>query len=164
MRKCRTIIAIDRVESRLDMARSLGATHTINTSDETIDLVAKVKEITGGRGVNVSVDTTGVHALAIQSWHFVRNFGRVLQIGLAKPNDMWDVSMANHMNSGKQIIGCVQGDAIAQKYVPEMIRWYREGKLPVDRLVTQYPVAEYARALEDMKNGATIKPVLQWPD
>jgi Zn-dependent alcohol dehydrogenase len=161
---CRTIIAIDKHESRLQAARSLGATHVINTSGPALDLVAEVLKLTAGNGVHVSLDTTGVQGLARKSWDFVRCHGKILQVGLAKPGDMWNVSMADHMNSGKQIIGCVQGDAIPQEYIIRMIRWYREGKLPVDKLVSLYAVEEYEKALEDMRNGKSTKPVLVWPN
>lgn len=162
MRKCKTIIAIDRSQSRLQQAKDLGATHTINTSDTSLNLVSEVLRITGGRGVHVSLDTTGVQALARQSWDFVRCHGKILQVGLANPGDIWDVSMADHMNSGKQIIGCVQGDSIPQKYALEMIKWYREGNFPIDKIMKLYPADEHQQALEDMRVGATIKPVLLW--
>lgn len=162
MRGCKTIIAIDRSPSRLDVARSLGATHTINTLELTGDLTSEVKRLTGQRGVHVSLDTTGVRSLALQSWDFIRHFGKVLQVGLAKPDDKWDIPMADHMNSGKHIIGCVEGDAVPDKFIPEMLTWYREGRFPVDRIVSFYPVEEYERAIADMRNGVAIKPVLLW--
>lgn len=162
MRGCKTIIAIDRSSSRLKLAKSLGATHVINTSRTTVNLVQEVKKITQGRGVHVSLDTTGVQSLARQSWDFVRQRGKILQVGLAKPGDQWNISMADHMNSGKQIIGCVEGDAIPQEYILEMINWYREGKLPINKIVSLYPVGEYQQALEDMRIGTAVKPVLLW--
>ncbi|KAJ5897392.1 alcohol dehydrogenase [Penicillium tannophilum] len=164
MRQCRTIIAIDHTKSRLELAKTLGATHTIDTSDPNIDLVAEVRKITGERGVHVSLDTTGVQKLAKASWEYVRFLGKVLQVGLAKPLDQWDVSMADHMNSGKQIIGCVQGDAIPQNYIREMIGWYKAGKLPVEKIANFYPAEEYRRAFQDMEDGKTIKPILVWND
>lgn len=164
MRQCRTIIAIDHTKSRLELAKTLGATHTIDTSDPNIDLVAEVRKITGERGVHVSLDTTGVQKLAKASWEYVRFLGKVLQVGLAKPLDQWDVSMADHMNSGKQIIGCVQGDAIPQNYIREMIGWYKAGNLPVERIANFYPAEDYRRAFQDMEDGKTIKPILVWND
>ncbi|KAL3440497.1 hypothetical protein BJX65DRAFT_300433 [Aspergillus insuetus] len=161
---CRTIIAIDNVQSRLQMAKSLGATHTVNTSDPNLDLVSKIFELTDSRGVHTSLDTTGIQRLARQSWDFVRFQGKVLQAGLANSDAQWQVSMADHLITGRQIIGCLQGDAIPQVYVREMVSWYLAGKFPVDKLVRRYPVGEWQQALEDMQNGTTIKPVLLWPD
>lgn len=161
---CRTIIAIDRHASRLESARSLGATHVINTSDPGLDIVAEVLKVTGGNGVHVSLDTTGVQQLARDSWHFVRCHGKVMQVGLAQPQDTWNLSMADHMNSGKQLIGCVQGDSIPQDYIARMVGWYRSGQFPVERLVSFYAADDYKKALKDMREGTVTKPVLVWPN
>lgn len=87
---CKTIIAIDNVPSRLEAGRSLGATHTIDTSNCSIELVSEGLRITEGRGVYTSLDTTGIQKLARQSWDSVRFHGKVLQIGLARTEDRWD--------------------------------------------------------------------------
>lgn len=164
MRNCKIIIAIDRSASRLKAAESLGATHIINASDAAIDLVREVRNITSQRGVDVSVDTTGVATLARQSWDFVRNHGKVLQVGLARAQDEWHIPMADHMNSGKQIIGCVEGDAVPKVYIPQMIEWYNDGLLPIEKIVTFYPCELYQQAIDDMRRGSVIKPVLLWSD
>lgn len=162
MRSCRRIIAIDRNESRLEMARTLGATHTINNSDESIDLVKEVRKISDGHGVHVSLDTTGVRALARSSYDFVRNGGKIIPVGLSNPDDTWDVPMLDLMNSGKQILGCVQGDVIPTEYAPDMIRWQKAGLFPFDKIVTLYDAADFEKALQDMREGKTVKPVLVW--
>lgn len=118
--------------------------------------------MTDGKGVHASIDTTGSQPLARQSWDFVRNRGKVLQVGQAKPNDKWDVPMSDHMTTGKQIIGCLLGDAVPRDFIPQMIQWYRNGQFPLDKIVTQYPAADFQQALSDMRQGITIKPVLVW--
>ncbi|KAF2772317.1 alcohol dehydrogenase [Teratosphaeria nubilosa] len=164
LQECAIIITIDRVQSRLDLARELGATHVINTSDQSINLVQRVMEITDGQGVHIALDTTGVQSLARQTFDMVRNRGRILQNGLARPGDNWDVPMADLMNTGKQILGAVQGDAIPQDYIPQMIKWYHEGRLPVEKLVKQYKASDFQRALDDMRAGTTVKPILIFPE
>lgn len=164
MRRCKIVIAIDRSASRLEVARSLGATHTINTSDATINLVEEVRSITSHRGVDVSLDTSGIATLARQSWDFVRSHGKVLQVGLAKPHDEWQIPMADHMNSGKHIIGCIQGDAIPKDYIPQMVDWHNEGLLPVEKIVKFYPCEHFQQAIDEMRDGSAIKPVLLWSE
>lgn len=163
MRKCNTIIAIDRTESRLELAKSLGATHTINTSSKTIDIKAEVLKATNNAGVHVSLDTTGARILARQSYDYVRNCGKIIEVGLTKPTDTWDVPMIDLMNSGKQILGCVQGDVNPQEYAFEMIKWYREGVFPINKIVAFYEAKDFMHALRDMRSGSTVKPVLVWP-
>ena len=144
----------------MDLAKQLGATHIINTLATDVEL--EVSKITSGRGVHVSLDTTGNGPLARKAWKFTRNHGKILQVGLENPATTWDISMIEHVNSGKQIIGCVQGDAVPQTYAPKMVKWWREGKLPLEKIVTCYPAAEFRKAFEEMKSGNTIKPVLVW--
>lgn len=144
------------------MARTLGATHTINTSDESIDLTAEVRKIAGGHGVHVSLDSTGVRALARASYDFVRNGGKIIPVGLSNPDDTWDIPMLDLMNSGKQILGCVQGDVVPKEYALDMIKWQKEGIFPFEKIITLYDMVDFGKALEDMRAGKTVKPVLVW--
>jgi Zn-dependent alcohol dehydrogenase len=43
-----------------------------------------------------------------------------------------------------------------------MIKWYRDGEFPIDRLVKTYPADDFGRAIADMNSGETVKPVLIW--
>ena len=140
----------------------MGATHLIDIT-RVDDLAAEVLRITDGAGVHVVLDTAGVHGLARQSYDCLRNGSKLLQVGLAKPEDKWDISMPAHMNSGKQIIGCVQGNAIPQEYIPKMIEWFKAGDLPLQNLVTLYEVSKFEQAIEDMRKGNATKPILVWP-
>jgi Zn-dependent alcohol dehydrogenase len=83
LKKCKIIIGVDRVAGRLELARELGATHVLNTSDAGIDLVAAVKELTNGDGVDITMDTTGVVALLQAGIGFTANFGKLLVTGIA---------------------------------------------------------------------------------
>jgi threonine dehydrogenase-like Zn-dependent dehydrogenase len=56
---CKVIIGVDRITSRLDLSKEVGATHAIDTSDSKIDLVGKIKSLTEGIGASIVVDTTG---------------------------------------------------------------------------------------------------------
>jgi len=161
MTGCRRIIAIDRNSGRLRLAESLGATHTIDTSDD-VDIVATVLRFTDGNGAHASLDTSGVHELARKSYDFIRNQGKIVQVGLAKESDKWDIPMVDLMNSGKQILGCAQGDAIPQSYALEMIEWHRAGKLPIEKMIRFYDAEDFEQALHDMRLGSTVKPVLVW--
>lgn len=56
----------------------------------------------------------------------------------------------------------IQGDADPKKSIPMLIQWYREGKLPLEKLEKRFPVQEFERAREEMGSGSTIKPLLIW--
>jgi Zn-dependent alcohol dehydrogenase len=83
LKGCQTIIGIDRVESRLELAKSLGATHTINTSNLTKSLTDTVLEITSKSGSTITVDATGVVPLIQQGIEFTANQGKMILLGVA---------------------------------------------------------------------------------
>ena len=63
---------------------------------------------------------------------------------------------------GRTIKGCTQGNSHVQTFLPELIELHRAGKLPVDRLISHYPLAQINDAVEDMLAGRTIKAVLRF--
>jgi aryl-alcohol dehydrogenase len=68
------------------------------------------------------------------------------------------------MLSGKTLRGTIEGDADPVDFVPRMIRWYREGRLPLERLVRTYPFEAIDEAVEDMVSGRVVKPVLAFDE
>ncbi|EGX91589.1 alcohol dehydrogenase, putative [Cordyceps militaris CM01] len=162
-RGCKAIIGLDRVESRLALAKSLGATHTINTTNlEMKDIVAQIKEASEGLGSTVSIDTTAFPALVSAQIEATRYMGKVIQVGTGMPDANLSLHMQSFMVSGKQYLGAVQGHARTSESIPEMIRWWRRGEFPVEKLVTFFEHENYAQALQAMKRGEAIKPVIVW--
>lgn len=145
----RPIIGVDIIPWRLELALKLGATHVIDNRRK--DVAASVAEITGG-GVDYVVETTGrpeMHRLAID---LLNPHGIVaLLTGESGMN----------LPGGKKTLGIIEGDAVPQKFIPKLIRLYRKGEFPFDRLVQFYDFSEINRAIADAKRGATIKPVLR---
>jgi len=74
------------------------------------------------------------------------------------------VGLPEHMSNGTHLTGTIQGDADPKKSVPMLIKWWREGKLPLEKLEKRYPVEDFDRAREEMHGGGVIKPVLIWPE
>jgi Zn-dependent alcohol dehydrogenase len=64
--------------------------------------------------------------------------------------------------TGKQCIVAIEGQAYPPKYVPKMIRWYREGKFPFDKLMKRIPADDFEQGLKEMHEGTTIEPILIW--
>ncbi|POS68817.1 hypothetical protein DHEL01_v212789 [Diaporthe helianthi] len=140
IRGCKTIIGVDRVASRLELAKSLGATHTVDTGNIKGTLTDQVREITEGVGTTITVDASGAFPLIQQGVEFTANQGK----------------------SGKSIQGSMEGGVFPEKYIPKFIHWFNAGELPMDRLVKFYLVEDYLKAIKDMEDGVTIKPVLIW--
>ncbi|KAF2756402.1 NAD(P)-binding protein [Pseudovirgaria hyperparasitica] len=164
IQRCRMIIGLDRVPSRLALAHDLGATHTINgsTLDPSKTLVETVKALAEGHGPTVTVDTTGVPALIRDGIQFTRNCGRILQVGSAPFDFNLELNTFEFMMSGKQFLGAIEGQAYPPEFVPRMIGWYREGRFPIERFMKLIPAGEFELGLREMHDGTTIKPILCW--
>ncbi|KAM6529605.1 hypothetical protein FALCPG4_007735 [Fusarium falciforme] len=161
LKGCRTIIGIDRVPARIEMAKKLGATHGIDTSTIS-NLVDEVRKVTEGSGSTITVDATGVLPLIQQGLEFTANQGKMILLGVAPMDAGLEIAVVPYMVTGKQIMGSMEGGVYPEDYIPKMIRWYQSGEFPVDELIKFYPVQDYQKAIRDMEDGSTIKPVLIW--
>lgn len=154
---CRTIIGVDRIESRLNLAKEMGATHVIDGSKlpEGKTLVDVVKEIADGVGPNITIDTTGVGALMDAGWEFTRFKGRYFQVGTPPFDYQLKTTAFEMLLTGKQYQGVVEGAAYPPDYVPKMIQWYRDGKFPIDKMMKLMPADEFKTALHEMHSGVS---------
>ncbi|MFD1342117.1 NAD(P)-dependent alcohol dehydrogenase [Litorisediminicola beolgyonensis] len=152
------IIAVDMHGSRLDLARELGATDTLNAADE--DIVARIKEITGG-GAAYALDTTGLTPVIRQAVEALAPRGKAAVLGAPAPGSEIIVDNTDFMSTGKTLMGVVEGESDGDTFIPQLIELWRAGRFPFDRLVTFYPFSEINRAIHDSHAGTTIKPILR---
>jgi aryl-alcohol dehydrogenase len=89
--------------------------------------------------------------------------GTVVMAGAAPAGTRTSLDM-NSLLNGRAVRGTIQGDAEARKLVPQLIELYKQGRFPVDRLVSHYRFAEIQRAIADMETGRVIKPILRMTD
>ncbi|MDR0839585.1 MAG: NAD(P)-dependent alcohol dehydrogenase [Oscillospiraceae bacterium] len=153
---CETIIACDIVDSRLALARELGATHTINSKavDSVSDEVKKLTRI----GTNYAIDCTGVSACVRQSLACVRSLGTCVILGSTQE---LTINVENElMGTGKTLVGLVEGCSVPQVSIPKLLDYYKQGLFPFDRLITYYDFEDIERAFEDTHSGRVIKAVL----
>ncbi|KAJ0108679.1 lcohol dehydrogenase [Diaporthe amygdali] len=162
IRGCRTIIGIDRVASRLELAKSLGATHTIDTTNLKGTLTEEIHAITKGTGTTITVDASGAVPLIQQAVEFTANQGKMILVGVPPMDAALQIALVPYIMSGKSILGSMEGGVFPEKYVPNLIQWYKAGKLPADKLVKFYAAKDYLQAIKDMEDGITVKPVLVW--
>ncbi len=153
------IIVVDRVPQRLDLARELGATHTVDTGS--VDLAAALTEITGGRGVDRILDATGVPALISAGIAGLAAGGIFAFVG-APPFGTTVPVDVNAMLPGRTLVGVTIGDAQTQSLIPAMVRLHAQGRLPVEKLITSYAFDQIQQAADDIHAGTVIKPVLHF--
>jgi aryl-alcohol dehydrogenase len=157
---CDPIVAIDVHESRLALARALGATHAINHSGRT-DVVEEIRALTGG-GVRHAIETSALASVFREAVEALMPAGTCVLLGSAR--DGTEVSFDMHfLQHGRVVRGVHQGESRPKEFIPELVEFIMQGRLPVERMMTFYPLAEINRAVEDSVSGKTIKPVLRMP-
>jgi aryl-alcohol dehydrogenase len=156
-----TIIAVDRVASRLALARELGATETIDVSAPGTDPVAAVQEICGAPA-DFSLECTGVMDVVRQAADSVGMRGTVCLIGGAPAGAAFTL---DHMSTlwGKRVIGTLGGEGRSVSLIGALIELNRQGRFAYDKLITEFPLEQVNDAMEASRAGDVIKPVLRMP-
>ena len=152
-----TVIAVDKVAERLELARELGATHTVNANEA--DIVEAVQLITGGAGADGVVETTGNVIVLRKGVDALAARGTAVIVG-APPFGSEVALDVNGMLGGKRVVGLTLGDQETQTAIPALVKLVREGRLPLERLISTYAFEDIGQAAQDMGAGKAIKPVL----
>ncbi|EJM61840.1 Zn-dependent alcohol dehydrogenase, class III [Pseudomonas sp. GM50] len=155
-----TIIAVDITPSRLELALELGATHVINSREE--DPVKRIQAITGG-GVNYSLECSGRAEVLRQAIDAVTTLGTCGIVGATKVGTEVAFNINDVMIPGKRIMGIVQGDVVANAFIPILVDLYMQGRFPFDKLCRFYSFDQVNEAMADSERGVTIKPILRMP-
>ena len=155
---CSTIIAVDVHDSRLELAKELGATHTINARN--VNVPEEVKKTVAG-GLNYAVETAGVPGILRQAVDSLGIRGVVCQLGAPPLGTDEKIDVNDLLLANKTITGVVEGDSIPRVFIPQLISLYKEGKFPFDKLVKFYNFEDINQAVADSKNGTTIKPIIK---
>jgi aryl-alcohol dehydrogenase len=150
------IIAVDVVPSRLALAKELGATDTIDPTND--DPVARIRELTR-YGVNYAFNTTTIANVFSQSLASLAPRGTAAFV--AAPREPWAPEMFHILSGGRTLRGVLGGDSTPSLFIPMLIEYYRQGRFPFDRLIRFYPFEQIARAFQDCEQGTAIKPVLR---
>jgi alcohol dehydrogenase len=138
------IIAIDTLPAKFELARKLGAHHTLNPKDG--DVVTKIADLTRG-GVEFAFEAVGSAAVLATAYAAVRRGGTAVSVGLPHPNEQLSIQAVSLVGQEKGIRGSYMGSAVPRRDVPRMIDLYRSGALPVDALLSP------SIALEDINTG-----------
>ena len=152
-----TIIAVDRVASRLELARELGATHTIHAA-AVQDVPAEIQRITGG-GADAAIEATGHTKVLEQAVFSTAARGQVVAVG-APAFGATAALDVNFIMPGRRVQGITLGDSEIETLIPAIVALMEAGRFPVEKLISTYKLEDVNRAVEDMKAGTAIKPVM----
>ena len=153
------IIAIARNPKRLELALELGATHTVNA--KTDDVIARINEI-APRGISRALDSSG----AVSSWvaaASVLRGGGIFGVVAAPEAETLGGGPHAMLSKGLRVQFIMAGSAIPKVFLPKMIEWYKQGRFPVDKLITTFDFSDINQAVAAATEGRAIKPVLLMP-
>ncbi len=154
---CGQIIVIDRVKARLALARELGATEVIDTSEQ--DLAGALAQLPELHNI---VDTTGVAPLVRAALGRLAKRGACVLVGVG-PQSALELDM-RVLIPGRRLVGSVEGDCDPQQLVPRLVDLFMHDRFPVDRLMRHVPFEEIASATHHDIARQAIKPVLVFAD
>ncbi len=156
------IIAIDVVPEKLEMAKTFGATETVNSSDT--DPVQAVQELTGGTGVEYAFEAIGIPDCAAQAFAMTRSGGTCVVVGMHPMGSQISIPAPDFL-AEKKLIGCMYGSTRFREHMPKLVDLFLKDRIDLTGLVSQrLALEEVNEAFELMKAGKVARSVLEISD
>jgi S-(hydroxymethyl)mycothiol dehydrogenase len=154
-----TIVAVDIDDRKLEWAKAMGATHTVNSKDT--DAVEAVRALTGGFGVDVAIDAVG-HPKVFEQAFYARDLaGRVVMVGVPTPDMAIELPAIEVFGRGGSITSSWYGDCLPSRDFPMLIDLYLQGRFPLDDFVTEtIGLDDVEQAFEKMHHGDVLRSVV----
>lgn len=154
----RAVVAVDLSEQKLGLARQLGATHAFNAGDP--DCVDKVREATQG-GVDVAVEMAGSIKALETAYRITRRGGQTVTAGLPNHAQTFALSPVNLVGEERTLKGSYVGSCVPLRDLPRYMALYRQGKLPVDRLLSdRLKLDEINEGFDRLAEGKAVRQVV----
>lgn len=158
IQNCATIIVVDPMASRRELALSLGATHCLNPTTDT-NIAEAVRKIVS-HGVDYAIDATGIASVQASALASLGSRGVLGLVGVSPPETPLPGDIGMMINSGLTIKGIMEGDSDPDTFIPELLEYYKAGRLPFDKFVKTYKLSEINQAIAEQHAGVCVKPVL----
>jgi alcohol dehydrogenase len=154
----RQVIAVDLSDEKLALARSLGATHTVNAGSA--DAVETVRQASSG-GVDYAIEMAGAVRAFDLAYRITRRGGTTVTAGLPPPNATWPLAPVSLVAEERTIKGSYIGTCVPSRDLPRFIDLYRQGRLPVDRLMSgTLPLEDINRGFDLLHEGKAVRQVV----
>jgi Zn-dependent alcohol dehydrogenase len=159
------IIAVDRLSSKLDLATRFGATHIVHVT-EGVDTVTAIRDLTQGRGADITFEVVGSPALTRQALEATRPGGRVCVVGAAPLSATVEIPMyVPLISQQKSIIGCRCGSVNLRRDIPMIIERYRSGDLLLDELVGEIvPLSKINDVMANLDQATVARTVISYEE
>ncbi|MGC4961010.1 S-(hydroxymethyl)mycothiol dehydrogenase [Gordonia sp. DT218] len=156
-----TIIAIDRDPTKLEWAKDLGATHTVNGA-EVDDVITAVQDLTDGNGVDLVIDAVGRPETYKQAFYARDLAGTVVLVGVPTPEMKLELPLIDFFSRGGALKSSWYGDCLPERDFPMLIDLYEQGRLPLDKFVTErVGLGDVEAAFSAMEAGKVLRSVVE---
>lgn len=153
-----TILAVDRIDEKLDLARELGATHTVNAVSA--DVVETARELTDGGGFDYAFEAIGSAATAAMAFGMIRNGGSAVVIGLIPVGQIVNIP-GHELFFEKRVMGSNMGSNRFRVDVPRYVQMYRDGRLNIDDMITnRMPLEDINSGFDQMRTGRVARNLI----
>lgn len=152
------VVAVDLLDDKLALARQLGATHTVNAGDN--DAVEQIKTATDG-GVDFAFEMAGVVPALDLAYKVTRRGGTTVTAGLAHPDKRLEIPPVNLVAEERTLKGSYIGSCVPIRDIPRYLTLFRQGQLPVDRLMSErLPLDDINAGMDRLADGESIRQVI----
>lgn len=155
-----TIVAVDTLPAKLELAASLGATHCFDAADP--DLTDRIREATSG-GVDAALEFAGSARALEAAFSMTRRGGTTISAGLTNPKAVLNISPLTLVAEERSLRGSYLGSGVPSRDVPRFLGLYRRGKLPVDKLMThRIAITDINEGFDRLHRGDAIRQVIEF--
>ena len=152
------IIAVDLLDSKLEMAKNLGATHVVNAKDN--NPVEVIQDLTHG-GVEIAIESAGNATVLAQAYESTMRGGTTVAIGLPHPDHQFSIPAVTLSAMEKTVKGSYQGSCVPSRDIPKFIEMFHAGQLPVDQLLTDtLHLEEINEGFDRLHKGEVARQVI----
>jgi alcohol dehydrogenase len=152
-----TIVAVDVVPEKLELARALGATHAIAAGE---DVVGAVREATGG-GADHAIETVGSAAVLAQAYAATHRGGTTVTVGLPHPSQQLTIPAVSLVAEERVLRGSYLGSCVPARDIPRFVALHQAGRLPVERLLThRLTLDEVNEGFDRLASGEAVRQVV----
>lgn len=153
------IIAVDRDPRKLEWAKELGATHTINAAET--DTIEAVQELTGGFGADVVIDAVGRPETWKQAFYARDLAGTVVLVGVPTPDMKLEMPLVDFFSRGGSLKSSWYGDCLPERDFPMLVDLYQQGRIPLERFVSErIKLDDVEDAFHTMHAGNVLRSVV----
>ena len=153
------LVAIDMNDGKLAVARDLGATATVNAAAP--DAAEQVRELTGG-GVEYAFEMAGAARALELAYRITARGGTTVSAGLSHPQQQFSLQHLSLVAEERTLKGSYLGSCVPSRDIPRYIDWYRAGRLPVDRLLSErIRLEDINAAFDRLAAGQSIRQVIE---